>query len=441
MDSKFQGACAIVGRLQEKGHQAFLAGGCVRDRIMGRTAQDYDIASSARPEEVEALFSKTVPVGKQFGVILVLHEGFQYEVATFRSDAGYSDGRHPDKVVFTDAQTDAQRRDFTINGLFMDPVSGKIVDYVDGETDIALCLVRAIGNPADRFGEDKLRILRAVRFACELDFSIEEATLQAVKNLASEITQVSEERIGEELIKLLTGNDPARGMRLWEETGLLEAILPEVAAMRECEQPPKYHPEGDVLEHTVIMLCLMRNPTPSLALGVLFHDVAKPPCRIITEDGRTRFFGHCERGDEMAREICRRLRYSAALADQVGFLVHHHLNILDIPDMRPAKMKRFIRQDGMEELMELARLDAESSTDSAALYCFLKEQLHSPDPHSLSPPPLINGDDLIELGYQPGPLFKEILGAVETAQLEGEIKTREEALEVVHARFPLEKGK
>ncbi len=440
MDSKFEGACAIIKRLQEKGHQALLAGGCVRDRIMERPAQDYDIATSARPDDVEALFAETVPVGKQFGVVMVLHGGYQYEVATFRSDKGYSDGRHPDEVVFTDAHTDAQRRDFTINGLFMDPVSGEVVDYVEGEADIARCLVRAIGDPAARFQEDKLRMLRAIRFACELNFAIDEDTFEAVKELSSEVTQVSEERIGEELLKLLTGNDPARGLRLWEETGLLAAILPEVAAMRECEQPPKYHPEGDVLEHTLIMLRLMRNPTPSLALGVLLHDVAKPPCRIITEDGRTRFFGHCEQGEEMGREICRRLRYSAALADQVGFLVHHHLNILDIPDMRPAKMKRFIRQDGMEELMELARLDAESSSDSAALYCFLKEQLHSPDPHSLSPPPLINGDDLIELGYQPGPIFREILSAVETAQLEEEIKTRGEAVDLVRGRFPRKEG-
>jgi poly(A) polymerase len=419
--------------LRQSGHQAYLVGGCVRDLLLGRDPSDYDISTDARPERVQELFPHSLAVGAKFGVILVLEDGAQVEVATFRSDVGYSDGRHPDHVVYADsAKEDVRRRDFTINGLLMDPATGDVLDFVDGRADLLAGIVRAIGDPLARFTEDKLRMMRAVRFAARFGFRIERETLLAAQALAQQVTQVSPERLREELTKLLTEGAARRGFELLDETGLLAVVLPDVARTKGVEQPPQFHPEGDVWIHTRMMLeKLQPNCSPTLAWGVLLHDVGKPPTFAPAKGPgtRIRFDGHVEMGARMAQRICRELRFSTDDTEQIETLVANHLRFKDVRQMRQATLKRFVRLPRFEEHLELHRLDCLASHGSLDAYEFVREFLDKTPPEEVRPPRLVTGDDLKGMGIRPGPRFKEILLAVEEAQLDGRFSDRESALE------------
>jgi poly(A) polymerase len=426
----------IVQRLQQAGHQAVFAGGCVRDGLLGHEPADYDIATSARPEQVEALFENTIPLGRQFGIVLVPGGQHHFEVATFRKDEGYLDGRRPVAVLFTDIETDARRRDFTINAVFEDPVSGRILDFVGGRDDLAAGIVRAVGDPRERFAEDHLRLLRAVRFSARFGFPIERTTRDAIIEAAATIARVSAERIGEEVLRMLTEGRARRAFELLDETGLLPHVLPEIAAMKGCAQPPDMHPEGDVFVHTMICLGhLEAGCSEALGLGVLLHDVGKPPCAETRPDGRRTFHGHTREGARMAGHIVRRLRRSNATVERVVFLVDQHLRHCAAAEMRSSTLKRFLRQDGIDELLELARIDALSSNGDLGHYEFCREALAELPAELMKPEPLIGGHDLMALGLVPGPVFREILLAVEDGQLEGTLATRDAALEFVRQRY------
>ena len=430
----------VVARLQSAGHVAYFAGGSVRDRLLGLEPHgDFDVATSARPDEVQRLFARTVAVGAQFGVILVVDRDTRVEVATFRADDAYVDGRHPVSVRFTTPEEDAARRDFTINGMFADPFTGEIFDFVGGRDDLALRVIRAIGDPRRRFAEDRLRLVRAVRFAARLRFAIDSATAEAIREMAPAIHEVSAERIGEEIVKILTEGAARRGFELLSELGLLREILPEIEAMKGVEQGKDFHPEGDVFTHTMLALehvdrSAMRGET--LALGVLLHDVAKRECAAV-RDGKITFYGHTGRGAEMARDICRRLRRPGAVAERVAWLVDDHLRLLNAPEMRLATLKKFLRQEGIDELLELCRIDASASNGNLFHYDFCRRRLAELAVEEMKPAALLSGHELIALGHRPGPAFKEILAAVEEAQLEGTIGTREQALAWVRERFPV----
>ena len=428
-------ALKICQRLRETGHQALLVGGCVRDMLLDRQPLDYDVATDATPDRVLALFPGSLPVGAQFGVVLVRDGNAEVEVATFRADLGYRDGRHPEAVVYAaDPSLDAGRRDFTINGLFWDPLEQRVLDFVGGQQDLQNRIIRAIGNPEDRFREDHLRLLRAVRFAARLGFTIEPETYRAIVRLAPLAREVSAERLRDELTKILTEGQARRGFELLAETGLLEVVLPEVARMRGVPQPPEFHPEGDVWTHVLLMLeRLPAGCSHTLAWGVLLHDVAKPVAfRPPTGPGdRIRFDGHAEMGAEMAREICRRLRFSNADTEHIAALVAQHLRFKDAPRMRLATLKRFVSQPNFAEHLELHRLDCLASHGSLSNYEFVKNFLETTPPEEVRPPRLVTGDDLIAMGLEPGPIFGHILQAVEEAQLEGRVRGREEALELV----------
>jgi poly(A) polymerase len=423
----------ICATLRRSGHQAYLVGGCVRDLLLGREPADYDVCTDARPERVLELFPRSLTVGAKFGVILVVEETAQVEVATFRSDIGYSDGRHPDRVVFSDTpQEDVRRRDFTINGLLMDPATQEVLDFVEGRADLKAGIVRAIGDPSLRFGEDKLRMLRAVRFAARFGFQIEPATFAAIRELASQITQVSPERIREELTKLLTEGAARRGFELLDETGLLAVVLPDVARMKGVEQPPQFHPEGDVWIHTRMMLeKLPPISSPTLAWGVLLHDVGKPPTFTpATGPGtRIRFDGHVEMGVRMAENILRELRFSNDVIEQIQALVANHMRFMDVRQMRQATLKRFVRLPRFDEHLELHRLDCLACHGHLDAYDFVREFIAETPPEQVRPPKLITGDDLKRMGVRPGPQYREILTAVEEAQLDGQLSDRERALE------------
>ena len=423
----------IYATLRSNGHQAYLVGGCVRDLVLGREPTDYDVATDARPERVQELFPRSLSVGAKFGVILVVEEGIQVEVATFRSDIGYSDGRHPDRVTYSDSpQEDVRRRDFTINGLLMDPATGEILDYVGGREDLRAGVVRAIGDPRERFAEDKLRMLRAVRFAARFGYRIETETMAAAKRLAPQILQVSLERVRDELTKLLTEGAARRGFELLGETGLLAVVLPDIERMKGVEQPAQFHPEGDVWVHTRLMLeKLPPNCSPTLAWAVLLHDVGKPPTFSPAKGPgtRIRFDGHVEVGARMAEHICRNLRFSNDDLEQIEALVANHLRFKDVEQMRPATLKRFVRLPRFEEHLELHRLDCLASHGSLEAYNFVRRFLEETPPEKVHPPKLVTGDDLRAMGLQPGPRFKEILLAVEEAQLDGRLNDRESALE------------
>src|SRR6202790_4580735 len=369
----------ICSTLRSSGQQAYLVGGCVRDLLLGRDPSDYDISTDARPERVQELFPRSLDVGAKFGVILIVEDGTEVEVATFRSDVGYSDGRHPDHVVYADsAKEDVRRRDFTINGLLMDPATREVLDFVEGRADLSAGIVRAIGDPRARFAEDKLRMMRAVRFAARFGFQIEPETLAAAQELAAQITQVSPERIREELTKLLTEGAARRGFELLDETGLLTVILPDVVLMKGVEQPPQYHPEGDVWMHTRMMLeMLPPNCSPTLAWGVLLHDVGKPPTFTpATGPGtRIRFDGHVDVGARMAEHVCRALRFSNEDVEQIETLVANHLRFKDVGQMRQATLKRFVRLPKFDEHLELHRLDCLASHGSLYAYNFVQEFL------------------------------------------------------------------
>jgi len=425
--------------LRERGYQAYLAGGCVRDMLLGREPTDYDVATDAPPDRVQELFPESLAVGAKFGVIIVVDGQTQVEVATFRSDVGYSDGRHPDKVVYAGTpQEDVQRRDFTINGLLLDPFTNEVLDFVGGQKDLRAGIIRAIGNPEARFREDKLRMIRAVRFAARFRFAIESATFLAIAKLAPEIFQVSAERIRDELTKILTEGAARRGFELLDETKLLPVLLPEIARMKGVEQPPQFHPEGDVWIHTLLMLEQLRaGSSPTLAWGVLLHDVGKPPTFTPPSgpNGRIRFDHHVDVGTRMAEEICRRLRFSNDDTAQIAALVANHLRFKDVGQMKLSTLKRFVRLDRFAEHLELHRLDCLSSHRNLSAYDFVAAFVAETPLEQVRPPRLLTGDDLKALGYLPGPRFKEILAALEDAQLNGTIHSREEALRLIRENF------
>src|SRR5438270_3719731 len=434
-------ATRIARALREHGYSAYLVGGCVRDLLLGREPADYDVATSATPNEVIRIFPQTFAVGAQFGVVLVpvrrdTPEGqpnnYAIEVATFRSDGAYSDGRHPDEVQFSkDARMDVQRRDFTINGLLLDPDTREVLDYVGGRADLRQGIIRTIGEAHHRFAEDKLRMLRAVRFAARFGYSIEAQTFAAIRELAPQIHQVSHERVRDEILKMLTEGHARRAFELLDQTNLLEQVLPEIKKMQGVAQPPQYHPEGDVWIHTLMLLEGLPAGCPkTLALGALLHDVGKPPTFRVAPD-RIRFDGHAEIGTKMAEEICRRLRFPNELTEQVASLVGNHMRFADVKKMKQSTLKRFLRLPRFDEHLELHRLDCQSSHRDLSLYDFAKEKFHTLPAEQIRPQPLITGVDLIAAGYKPGPMFKELLTAVEDAQLEGSITTREEALGLI----------
>jgi poly(A) polymerase len=428
-------AISIIQALRERGFQAYLAGGCVRDLLLQREPADYDVATSATPKEVIGIFPETYAVGAQFGVVLV--PPVPVEVATFRSDVGYSDGRHPDEVRFSqDPREDVARRDFTINGMMLDPLSGEVLDYVGGRHDLQAGIIRAIGEPEQRFTEDKLRMLRAVRFAARLGYEIEAGTRGAIQRLASGIQVVSRERVRDELTKILTEGHARRAFHLLDQTRLLREILPEISALQGVEQPPQFHPEGDVFAHTLLLLDHLPNPCPpTLAWGALLHDVGKPATFRVATD-RIRFDGHVEVGVKMAEGICSRLRFSKHDATRVLALVENHMRFGQVSRMKESTLKRFLRLPGFEEHLALHRADSLASHGNLSTYEFLWKRLTEATPETIRPRPLITGDDLLAAGYPPGPQFREILGAVEDAQLEGEVSSREAALQFVARKFP-----
>jgi poly(A) polymerase len=432
-------ANSICGTLGRNGHQAFLVGGCVRDLLLGREPADYDVATDATPDQVMALFPESVTVGAQFGVILIPRDELKVEVATFRSDIGYSDGRHPDRVTFSKtAQEDVQRRDFTINGLLMRHDTGEVLDYVGGQADLKARVIRAIGDPDRRFREDKLRMLRAVRFAARFGFEIDNDTLAAIRRHAKEVGQVSSERLRDELTKMLTEGAARRAFELLDETRLLEQVLPEIGAMKGVEQPPQYHPEGDVWIHTRIMLeGLPAGASPTLAWGVLLHDVGKPPTfKSASETGdRIRFDGHVDVGVRMAEAVCRRLRFSNEDTEQILALVNNHMRFKDVESMRAATLKRFVRLPRFDEHLALHRLDCLSSHRNLNSYQLVQRFIAETPPEQVRPERLLTGDDLRNMGFRPGPVFSQILGSLEDAQLEGQVKTREQAREYVLEKF------
>ena len=433
-----EAARRVVTQLRESGHIAYFAGGCVRDMVRGLTPKDYDIATDARPEAVQSLFPRTFAVGAHFGVIIVLENGFQFEVATFRSDDAYIDGRHPSAVHFSSPEEDAQRRDFTINGMFYDPVAEKVIDLVGGRADIEAKLVRAIGDPAQRFAEDRLRMLRAVRFATVLDYDIEKQTWHALLTNAASISQISAERIRDELVRIFLSPNRVRGWDLLDSSGLMRAILPELDAMKGVLQPEQFHPEGDVFVHTRLMLQLLpEKVSVQLVFAVLFHDVAKPVTARVDETGRIRFNEYDRIGAQMTEAIMRRLRFSGDEIQATVEMVRQHMVFKDAPKMRVAKLKRFMARPTFEEELELHRVDCESSHRNLDNYEFLVRKREEFASEPIIPPPLVRGDDLIALGLKPGPKFGEILEAVETKQLEGTLRTREEALEWVKREYLL----
>src|SRR5438874_3701138 len=438
-------ANSICEMLQRHKHQALLVGGCVRDLLLGREPADFDVATDATPVEVAGLFPESVAVGAQFGVILIPKDGLKVEVATFRSDFGYSDGRHPDRVVYAEtAERDVQRRDFTINGLLMRHDSGDVLDFVGGQKDLDAGIIRAIGDPERRFAEDKLRMMRAARFAARFGFAIEAATFRAIRHHVAEIAQVSPERLREELTKMLTEGAARRAFELLEETALLQQVLPEIASMKGVEQPPEFHPEGDVWIHTRLMLeQLAKGASPTLTWGVLLHDVGKPPTfQSAAETGdRIRFNHHVEVGVKMAEAICRRFRFSSGETEQISALVANHMRFGAVEAMKKATLKRFLRLPRFDEHLELHRLDCLSSHRHLDSYEFVQRFLDETPPEQVRPERLLTGDDLLAIGYHPGPEFARILRGLEDAQLEGQVKTREEAREYVIRNFTGKKRK
>jgi poly(A) polymerase len=438
-------ANSICETLRRNGYQALLVGGCVRDLLLDREPADYDVTTDATPEHVVKLFPESIAVGAQFGVILIPRDGMKVEVATFRSDVGYSDGRHPDSVVYSKTpQEDVQRRDFTINGLLMRHDTGEVLDYVGGQADLKTKTIRAIGEPERRFTEDKLRMMRAVRFAARFGFEIEVETFRAIRRHVAEIHQVSPERLRDELTKMLTEGAARQAFELLDETWLLQQVLPEIGAMKGVEQPPQYHPEGDVWIHTRMMLeGLPKDASPTLAWGVLLHDVGKPPTfQSAAETGdRIRFNHHVEVGVRMAEAICRRLRFSNEDTEQILRLVGNHMKFGAVEEMRASTLKKFVRLPRFEEHLALHRLDCLSSHGHLDSYEFVRRFLEVTPPEQVRPERLLTGDDLQAMGFRPGPLFSEILRALEDAQLEGQVTTHREAEEYVLSRFGTQERK
>jgi poly(A) polymerase len=446
-------ATTIVQTLRQRGFQAYLVGGCVRDLLLGREPKDYDVATNATPAQVMDIFPETYAVGAQFGVVLVpgpdrdavsgdpaepSSKSHAVEVATFRSDIGYSDGRHPDEVRFSlDPREDVARRDFTINGMLLDPVSGEVLDFVGGRKDLEAGIIRTIGDPEQRFSEDKLRMLRAVRFAARFEYSIEPATLMAMQKLAEQIQVVSRERVRDELTRMLTEGHARRAFLLLDESGLLRPVLPEISAMKGVEQPAEFHPEGDVFVHTLLLLENLPNPCPlTLAWGALLHDVGKPATFRVAPD-RIRFDNHVEVGVKMAEEICRRLRFSNDETEQILALVDNHMRFGYVSRMKESTLKKFLRMPAFEEHLALHRADCLASHRNLSTYEFIQQKRAEIPVEKMRPAPLVTGDDLIAAGHVPGPRFREILSAVEDAQLEGRLPSRDAALDFVRREFPV----
>src|SRR5437764_3587847 len=426
----------IAQRLHAADHIAYFAGGCVRDMVRGLAAKDFDVATDATPDIVQKIFSHTYAVGAHFGVVVVVENGFNFEVATFRSDGAYLDHRHPVDVRFSSPEEDAKRRDFTINGMFFDPEKNEVIDFVGGRADLEAKLVRAIGDPAARFAEDRLRMLRAVRFATVLDYKIDNQTWDALVASAASINEISAERIREELVKIFLSPNRVRGWDLLDRSGLLRAILPELDAMKGCLQPEQFHPEGDVFQHTRLMLELLPEEVSApLMFAVLLHDVAKPVTATVDETGRIRFNEHDRIGAAMTESIMERLRFSRAEIDAVVEMVRQHMVFKDVPEMRVAKLKRFMARPTFEEELELHRVDCQSSHGLMDNYEFLQHKREEFANEAIIPPPLVTGNDLIALGLKPNPKFGEILEAVETRQLEGGLKDRQQALEWVKREY------
>jgi len=423
-------ALALTRRLQAAGHDALFAGGCVRDRLLGQQPKDFDIATSALPSEVIALCPGSNEVGAHFGVVIARYGGHHVEIATFRTDGSYRDGRRPESVTFSTPLDDAQRRDFTINGLFEKPETGEVIDFVGGLSDLQSRVIRAIGEPEARFNEDGLRLLRAVRFATTLDFTIDPATANAIRQCAGLLQRISPERIRDEFSKILTSPRRRTGIEHLVNSGLIRHFMPEALPMIGCEQPPEWHPEGDVYTHTLIMLEMLAPDAPlELCLAVLLHDIAKPPCRTFDDDtGRIRFNGHDSMGAEMTDAILRRLRYPNHVIETVVPMVARHMQFMNVQKMRVARLKRFMAEPTFMLELELHRVDCGSSNGFTDNYEFLLAKAAEFAAEPLIPPPLVTGRDLIRLGLTPGPHFKELLEAVQNEQLEGRILEREPAL-------------
>ena len=454
---KFEAALLIIETLRAKGYEAYLVGGCVRDLLLGRDPADYDVATSATPDVVLDMFPRTFAVGAHFGVVIVAPEienaGFVTEVATFRSDGAYSDGRHPDAVRYTQsAEEDVKRRDFTINGLLLDPLRGggpleeslntsenhrtAVIDYVGGLGDLGAGVIRAIGQPETRFAEDHLRMLRAVRFAARFGFELEAGTKRAICSHAKRISAVSKERVRDELTKMLTEGHARRAFELLDETDLLGEVLPEIARMKGVDQPPQFHPEGDVWVHTLMLLEQLESGcSMTLAWGALLHDVGKPPTFRRAAD-RIRFDGHAEIGVAMGAEVCRRFRFSNEETGQVLALIENHMRFMDVQRMKESTLKRFFRLEGFEEHLALHRMDCMAGSGYLENWEFVRERLAALPPEDVRPQPLITGRELIAAGYKPGAGFREMLRTAEDAQLEGSITTPEEALQLVREKFP-----
>lgn len=432
-----QSATELARQLRQAGHVAYFAGGSVRDKILTQEPKDYDIATSATPAEVLEFFPKANEVGAHFGVIIVRHHGHHVEVATFRTDGSYKDGRRPEVVTFSSPEEDAQRRDFTINGLFEDPESGEVIDFVGGQADLEAGILRAIGDPVARFTEDSLRLLRAIRFATRFGFTIEANTWQAITDHAELLKRISPERIRDEFSRILTCPNRAKGLDLLVESGLIAQFMPEVLALIGCEQPPQWHPEGDVYVHTRIMLEMLGHDAPlELCLAVLLHDIAKPPTQTYDEDDdRIRFNGHDALGATMAEKILRRLKYPNQVIGEVAFMVSRHMQFMNVQQMRTAKVKRFMSEPTFPLELELHRVDCASSNGFTDNLEFLIEKREKFANEPLIPKPLITGRDLIEQGLKPGPRFKKILEAAQTEQLEGRLTERNQAIEWMKAQL------
>lgn len=422
-------AIGIVRRLQEAGFEAFWVGGCVRDVLLGRRPTDYDIATSATPEAVEGMFPHTIPVGRKFGVVVVVEARHQFQVATFRAESDYQDGRHPEHLTFGDARADACRRDFTINGLFFDPVSEQLRDWVGGRADLEARIVRTIGAPEERFAEDHLRLLRAVRFAAQLEFQVEKQTMAALRAQASKIRGISPERIRDELIKLFSPPHAARGLDLLRESGLLEEVLPELAETITCEQSPDFHPEGSVFEHLRLMLGkLPADSDPSLVWAVLLHDVAKPvTASRDPASGSIHFYGHERIGAEMAENILERLRFPSKQIDDIVKAVRYHMQFKDVPEMRKATLRRLLLRPTFPLELQLHRLDCLGSHGRLEIYDFLLAQAEELEKQPNIRPPLLTGKDLIALGMKPGPAMGALLAEAREKQLQDELETRAQA--------------
>ena len=423
------GARHIVRRLREAGFQAFFAGGCVRDKILGLAPKDYDVATDARPEVVQRLFDHTVAVGARFGSIAVILDGAQYEVTTFRADAEYTDGRRPSSVRFGTIEEDAKRRDFTIGGMFFDPGNDRLIDLVGGMRDLRAGIVRAIGNPRERFAEDRLRILRGARFAARFGFEIDPATWNAMRETAPAITEIAAERIGDEMVRLMTEGGAGRAMDLLRDSGLWAALAPELLEMIGCAQPENFHPEGDVWTHTRLAVSMLpAGCSETVAFGILLHDIAKPRCRAVADGGKVTFYGHTDQGAVTAADMMARFKRSNFVQERVAYLVRDHLRLCMAPRMRKATLKRMLAEEGFGELMQVAMLDALASSSYLGYWNFCRRALESISAAEMHPPRLVTGNDLIAMGFAPGPRFKDILKEVEDLQLDGALATREDAL-------------